>query len=408
MKILMVNKFLYARGGAETYMLKVGAFLESLGHDVQYFGMYDAQNTVGNRIDEYTSNMDFHEKRLSRFLYPFRILYSREAYQKITKVLEDFNPDIVHFNNINFQLTPSIIDAVYKKKIPMIMTVHDYQMICPNHSLYSIKDKKPCEKCIHGNVFHCMKGKCIHSSTTKSILGVIEYFLYRIRKNYKKIDLYICPSKFLESRLLLSRSKVYKGKTKVMCNYAKIPDLTEIEKISKIEKKDYVLFAGRLSKEKGVEVLAETAKLLPDIQFVVAGDGPDKKVLENIKNVHLKGFVSGNEFFRLIAEAKFEVVPSICYENCPISILEAQAMGTPVVTAGVGGMAELVEDGITGLHVKPMTAEALAETISQLLNNDEKLNELTENCIKKADEIVTLENYTRELFETYTKIIRGK
>ena len=159
MKILMVNKFLYARGGAETYMLKVGAFLESLGHDVQYFGMYDAQNTVGNRIDEYTSNMDFHEKRLSRFLYPFRILYSREAYQKITKVLEDFNPDIVHFNNINFQLTPSIIDAVYKKKIPMIMTVHDYQMICPNHSLYSIKDKKPCEKCIHGNVFHCMKGK---------------------------------------------------------------------------------------------------------------------------------------------------------------------------------------------------------------------------------------------------------
>ena len=115
MKILMVNKFLYARGGAETYMLKVGAFLESLGHDVQYFGMYDAQNTVGNRIDEYTSNMDFHEKRLSRFLYPFRILYSRGAYQKITKVLEDFNPDIVHFNNINFQLTPSIIDAVYKK-----------------------------------------------------------------------------------------------------------------------------------------------------------------------------------------------------------------------------------------------------------------------------------------------------
>ena len=224
----------------------------------------------------------------------------------------------------------------------------------------------------------------------------------------KKIDLYICPSKFLESKLLLGNPKVYTGKTKVMCNYAKIPDLSDIEKDGAINKKDYILYAGRLSKEKGVEVLAETAKLMPDIKFVVAGDGPDKCILENIPNVELKGFVSGNDFFRLIAEAKLEVVPSICYENCPISILEAQALGTPVVTAGVGGMAELVEDDVTGIHVHPMTGENLAKAVSKLLDNNEKLNTLTENSNKKAEEIVTLENYTRELFETYTKIIRGK
>ena len=407
MKILMVNKFLYARGGAETYMLKIGEFFESLGHDVQYFGMYDEKNTVGNRINEYTSNMDFHEKRLSRFLYPINIIYSREAYRKITKVLDDFNPDIVHFNNINFQLTPAVIDAVYKKGIPMVTTVHDYQMICPNHMLYNIKDEKICEKCIHGNALHCICGRCILSSWVKSILGAMEGFLYSMRKNYDKVNLYICPSKFLESKLILGNPKVYRGKTKVMCNYAKIPDLKEIQKSGEINKQDYVLYAGRLSKEKGVEVLAEAAKLLPQIKFVACGDGPDRKVLENIPNIELRGFVSGNDLYRLIAEARFEIVPSVWYENCPISILEAQALGTPVVTASVGGMAELVEEGVTGLYVHPMTGKSLAKVIESLMNDNEQLEKLTGNCGKKAKEIVTLEKYCKELFEIYTKIIRG-
>lgn len=408
MKILMVNKFLYARGGAETYMLKIGEFFESLGHDVQYFGMYDEKNIVGNRMNEYTSNMDFHEKRLSRFLYPINIIYSREAYRKITKVLDDFNPDIVHFNNINFQLTPSVIDAVYKKGIPMVTTVHDYQMICPNHMMYNIKDEKICEKCIHGNAMHCIFGKCIHSSLIKSILGAIEGYLYRMRRNYKKINMYICPSKFLESRLILANPKVYKGKTKVMRNYAKIPDLKEIEKTGEIKKQNYVLYAGRLSKEKGVEVLAKAAKLLPQVKFVVCGDGPDKKFLENIPNIELRGFVGGNDLYKLIAEARFEIVPSVWYENCPISILEAQALGTPVVTASVGGMAELVEDGVTGLYVHPMTGKSLAKVIERLMNDNELQKKLTENCGKKANEIVTLEKYCKELFEIYTNIIRGK
>ena len=116
MKILMVNKFLYPRGGSESYMLKLGEELLALGHEVQYFGMYDEKNTVGNSLGLYTGNMDFHSTGVQRFLYPFRIIYSREAYKKISDVLDDFKPDIVHMNNINFQLTPSIIYAVKKRR----------------------------------------------------------------------------------------------------------------------------------------------------------------------------------------------------------------------------------------------------------------------------------------------------
>ena len=135
MKILMVNKFLYPRGGSESYMLKLGEELKNQGHEVEYFGMYDEKNTVGNSVESYTANMDFHSTRLGRFLYPFKIIYSTSAAKKIGQVLDAFKPDIVHMNNINFQLTPSIIYSVKKRGIPLVQTVHDYQMICPNHLL---------------------------------------------------------------------------------------------------------------------------------------------------------------------------------------------------------------------------------------------------------------------------------
>ncbi len=137
----MVNKFLYPRGGSESYMLKLGRQYEKMGHTVEYFGMYDDANIVGNQAELYTQNMDFHSTALSRFLYPFKIIYSIEARKKIGKIIDRFKPDIVHMNNINFQLTPSIIYAVKKRGIPLVQTVHDYQMICPNHLLYNFSEE---------------------------------------------------------------------------------------------------------------------------------------------------------------------------------------------------------------------------------------------------------------------------
>ena len=400
MKILMVNKFLYPRGGCETYMLQLAQELKSKGHEVEYFGMFDEQNTVGNSKGLYTTNMDFHSTGLKRFLYPFKIIYSIEAYKKLIKVLDDFKPDIVHMNNINFQLTPSVIYAVKKRNIPLVQTVHDYQMICPNHLLYSFDEVKPCERCVKGSKFNCLKYNCIHGSKAKSLIGAIEAKLYSILKTYKKVDLYICPSKFLENKLL-SNPDIYSGKTVAIHNFIEKKPVPK--KFEGVE--PYIAFASRLSKEKGVDILADAAKLLPEYHFIVAGTGPDDEALKNIPNVKMTGFLTGNDLITLVANAKVMILPSVWYENCPLNILETHSFGVPVITMNSGGMAELVDDGKTGVLINEPTAEAIAEAIKKCFENEEFYNYLRQNCEIRKQQIIEVGAYCDIIVDKYQELI---
>lgn len=400
MKILMVNKFLYSRGGCENYMLFLGEHLKKLGHEVEYFGMYDEKNIVGNSAGKYTQNMDFHSKGLERFLYPLKIIYSFEAKKKIVQVIEHFQPDIIHMNNINFQLTPSVIYGAKKRGIPVVQTVHDYQMICPNHLLYNFDKNEICEKCIHGSYTNCIKNKCIHNSRVKSIIGAVEAKIYSLLKTYNKVDLFISPSHFLEEKLL-SAKNLYQGKTKTIHNFINKDKFTSQEENGET----YIAFAGRLSKEKGVEYLAAVARLLPEYTFMVAGDGPDKDMLKDVDNMKLVGFLTGEGLIEFMGKAKVILVPSIWYENCPLSILEAQCMGVPVATMNNGGMAELVKDGITGVLVDEPTPEAIASKLRRILENEEYYKTLKENCNKERENILSVETYCDILIQEYEKLV---
>ncbi|MBR4293055.1 MAG: glycosyltransferase [Clostridia bacterium] len=400
MKILMVNKFLYPRGGCETYMLNLAEELKAKGHEVEYFGMYDEKNTVGNSLGEYTSNMDFHSTGAARFLYPFKIIYSTEAQRKIGRVLDEFKPDVVHMNNINFQLTPSIIYAVKKRGIPLVQTVHDYQMICPNHLLYSFGEVKPCERCIKGSKLNCFKYGCIHGSKAKSLIGALEAKLYSLLKTYSKVDLYICPSRFLEEKLL-SASELYAGKTLTIHNFIEKKPLPE--KVT--PEKPYVAFASRLSKEKGVTLLYEAAKLLPDYSFVVAGSGPDGDCLKEVPNIKMEGFLTGDKLTSLMANAHVMLLPSVWYENCPLSILETHSFGVPVITMNSGGMAELVEDGKTGALINIPTPEAVAEAIKRCFEDKEYYDTLKKNCETMREKIIGVSEYCDVVVEQYQKLL---
>ncbi len=398
MRILMVNKFLHPNGGSETYIFEIGKMLRQMGHEVEYFGMEHAGRIVGNRVESYTCDMDFHGGGLSRFLYPFRIIYSAEAARKIRKVLEDFRPDVVHVNNFNFQLTPSILYAIrrFEKKsgsrIRIVFTAHDYQLVCPNH-LMQRPDGTLCGDCLRGDVRNCIKYGCIHSSKAKSLLGAWEGWLYRKLHAYRMFDAVICPSRFMEQKLALHPD--LKGKTVVMHNFVDA-------KAGKTGKKeDYVLYFGRYCEEKGTDLLLDVCRALPDIPFVFAGGGPMEKQVNQAENVENRGFLTGEELVKTISAARLFVFPSRWYENCPFAVMESQMYGTPVLASDLGGTPELVRPGETGELFGGGDKKELEEKLRRLWQDEPLLAHYTEGCSRVHFD--TAEEYCRKLVEIYRK-----
>ena len=365
MKILLINKFLYPNGGSETYIFKLGDYLRSIGHEVQYFGMEHEGRIVGNRAESYTTDMDFHGgSKLSKLTYPLKTIYSREARKKIRAVLDDFQPDVCHLNNFNYQLTPSIILEIVKwrkkakKECKILFTAHDYQLVCPNHMCNNPNTQQNCEKCLGGHYFNCFKGKCIHGSAAKSLIGTAESVFWKMKNAYKYIDKIICCSEFMKSKM--DTDKRFAHKTVAMHNF-----VTEVER-KKTEKEDYVLYFGRFSKEKGIDTLMQVARETPDIPYIFAGTGPIEDSIKDVPNITNVGFKKGEELEKLIRKARFTVYPSEWYENCPFSVMESQMYGTRVLGADIGGIPELIQAGKTGELFESGNREELEQKIRQM------------------------------------------
>ncbi len=379
MKILLINKFLYPNGGSETYIFKLGDYLKSQGHEVQYFGMEHAGRCVGNAVNAYTSDMDFHGgSKLAKLTYPLKTIYSKEARVQLRKVLDDFQPDVCHLNNFNYQLTPSILLEIVKWRkesghaCKVVYTAHDYQLVCPNHMCNNPNTHENCEKCLGGQFINCTKGRCIHGSKAKSFIGTLEAEFWKRKRVYQYIDTIICCSEFIKTKL--DNNPLFAKKTVVLHNF--IDDVEWKE----TRKKDYVLYFGRFSEEKGIGTLMQACRELPEIPFVFAGTGPLETDINNISNIDNVGFQTGIQLETLIREAKFSVCPSECYENCPFSVMESQMYGTPVVGADIGGIPELIQKGKTGELFQSGNVQQLKDKIKKLWYNYELVEKLSRNC----------------------------
>lgn len=398
MKILMVNKFLYPNGGSETYMFTLGEQLTKMGHEVQYFGMEHEGRVVGNHVNAYTSDMNFHGgSKLAKLTYPLKTIYSGEARKKLRLVLEDFQPDVVHLNNFNYQLTPSVILEVeaWRKQTGcscrMIYTAHDYQLVCPNHMLYRPEEGRTCEACIGGHYESCMKHRCIHGSRARSALGMLEAKYWNGRNTYALIDRIICCSAFMKEKL--DTNLIFRDKTVALHNFV-ADDLPQAR-----EKRPYVLYFGRFAAEKGMDMLLAACRELTEVQFVFAGSGPMEGELAGAPNVKYVGFQQGDALKKLIAEARFTVYPSVWYENCPLSVMESIASGTPVIGARIGGIPELIEDGKTGLLFESGNVQELTKQIRRLWDDAALRASCEAAC--RAQHFDTAEEYARKLLTYY-------
>lgn len=401
MRILLVNKYLMPKGGAETYVFELGKQLELMGHKVQYFGMDHSERIVGNRAGAYVKYMDFHSKGINKLLYPFKIIYSREAKKEITKILYDFKPDIIHLNNFNYQLTPSLIYAVRRAekelKMPMkiVFTAHDVQLACPNHMMNNLVTHENCEKCVDGSYYNCIKDTCIHGSRLRSVLGALEGYLYRKLRTYKHIDLMVYPSQFICDKL----SKVPELKN----NHVVLHNFVIDKSVKLMDKEDYVLFFGRYSYEKGLETLVKACNELKYIPFKFAGSGPLEKMVNDAENIENVGFQTGDKLKTLISKARFSILPSEWYENCPFSIIESISCHTPVIAARIGGIPELITQGKTGLMFESGNVKDLKENIQKLWSDKELQLQMTNNCESTVFDDANI--YTEKLIECYKSIM---
>jgi len=277
------------------------------------------------------------------------------------------------------------------KQCKIVFTAHDYQLVCPNHMMNNPNTNQNCEKCLGGKFTNCMKGKCIHGSTAKSAIGMMEAYFWKWKGVYKYIDTMICCSEFLKTKM--DSNPLFAKKTIALHNFV------EHVEWKQTEKKGYVLYFGRFSTEKGIVTLMQVCKQLPNIPFIFAGTGPLEETINDIPNIKNVGFQKGKALEKLIREAQFSIYPSEWYENCPFSVMESQMYGTPVLGARIGGIPELIEEGRTGELFESRNVEDLKNKILGLWEKREKIEKYNKNC--KRIKFDTIEEYVEKLMMIY-------
>ena len=399
MRILLVNKFHYLRGGSEKYYFELAQLLKSKGHTVGFFSMKHEENITTGDAEYFVEEIDLNTGSKLKAL---DVIYSQENKRLMAKALEEFKPDIVHINNFQRQLSASIIDAIKEKNIPIVMTAHDLNPICPASIM--LYNGEVCDDCITKGYAQCIKKKCVKGSTLKSTLGVMEKKYYDIHKVFRKIDCIISPSEFIKNQLV-------NGKLK----YNEIVALHNF--VNESERNEYVLgdyafYLGRLSKEKGILNLIEAIGDIPDAKLLIAGDGPERERIEAYISEHkldgritLLGYQNQDSIHKYITNSRFVVIPSICNENCPYSVLEAMEIGKPIVASRIGGIPELIADGENGYLYKADDINELKEKLTLLLDDDEKVNSFAQKSRELYESYYSPDSYYNELIKIYNKVM---
>lgn len=389
MRILLSNKFYYRRGGDCIYMLNLEQLLKAHGHEVAVFAMDYPENINTPWKRYFPQNMS----KLMAFTRPFGSL---EVRAKFTKLLDDFRPDVVHLNNIHTQLSPVIAELTHKRCIRVVWTLHDYKLLCPRYDC--LRDgKEVCELCFNGDKTPCKTHKCMKGSALASMIGYREAVIWNRERLEECTDLFVCPSRFMAEKM--AQGGFRKDKLRPLCNFI------DIEKCRKdsYDKDDYYCYIGRLSHEKGVGTLIEAASRLP-YRLKVIGGGPLNEELrmknEELKgNVEFLGFRQWDEIKEIAGRARFTVIPSEWYENNPLSVIEAECIGTPVLGARIGGIPELIDEGVNGMTFESGNASDLAKKIEAVYNAKFDYTAIAGTAMKRYN----AEAYYTEIMKCYGK-----
>ena len=369
MRILHVNKYLYRRGGAESYMQEVASLQRAAGHEVAFFGMQHPDNEPQAYAQHFPAYLELEPAPSSvagKVTGLGRMVWSTSARRGMDAVVADFEPDVVHLHNTYHHLSPSILGPLARRRIPTVMTLHDYKLACPTYRF--LDNGKVCEACLGGHFSQAVRRRCKDGSLASSAAMATELAIHTALRAYRHVQVFVCPSRFMAGRM--AAAGVFPERLRWIPHFVAL-----VPERSGVEGGESVVFAGRLSPEKGVDTLIEAVGRVPAIRLDIAGEGPDRGRLEDIAErtaggrVRFLGRLDAAEIDTLISDALAVVLPSRWYENQPMIVLEAFARGVPVVVTDIGGTPELVRHGTDGVLVPPDDADALAGALRKLADD---------------------------------------
>jgi glycosyltransferase involved in cell wall biosynthesis len=399
MRVLLANKFFYDHGGPESVLFATRDLLIDAGHDVIDFSMQDARNRPSPYASYFSSNMDLQSVRPSpsSIRTALRFLDSGEAAANMRRLIRDHRPDIAHLHSINHQLTPSIVRVLKAERIPTVMTLHDYKLVCPAYTM--LANGGVCENCSGGKFYRALTTNC-RGRARSALLTAESYLQHRVRRSYDGVSLFIAPSAFLADKF---REMGFGHPIEVLPN----PATHQESGIATGKRGDHFLFVGRVVAEKGLRTLC-TAAVVARVRVVIAGDGPQLDQLQTEfganANIEFAGRVAPQDAQKMMAEARAVVVPSEWYENQPMVILEAFAQRTPVIASDIGGNPELVQEGETGLLHKAGSVGSLADKLRWAATHNVELEQMGDRAQEFAAKY-SPERHLERLLAMYARVL---
>lgn len=421
MRVLLVNKFHYRKGGSETYYFAVADALREFGHEVHFFAMEDEKNLPCADSDLFVPNRDYNgpSSAIAKASAALSIIYSRESKRRFQKLCERVRPDVVHMSLVHRQITLSILDAPYLSEhhVPVIWTAHDYIGVCPSYSMLDGAGNV-CDACLGGHFSNCLRRKCVKGSTAKSGMAAVEGGFLKLTHAYSKIARIICPSKFLMEKM--AEGGFPREQLVWMPNFITRETAEAIEAVTSFASDaPYFIYFGRLSAEKGVDVLINAfAKAVSELptgwRLKIVGTGPEEGRLRALAEktpaphaIDFLGFKTGDELRSLINGARWSVVPSTCRENMPYSIVESLAAGTPVIGSEIGGIPELVQDDKTGFIFSPGDTDGLSRRlVTSARVSGERRAWMSNACRSFVREVCDQGEYMTCLVNLYQSLVK--
>lgn len=385
MRVLQVHNYYKTRGGECEVVDKERKLLEDAGHQVFRY------SRKATDIDSYG---------IVRKIFQFiGIVFNVAVYYDVQKYIKEIKPDIAHVHNVFPLLSPSVYLGISKSGIPIVQTVHNYRFMCPSGLLF--RSGAVCEQCIDRGLFSVIRRRCIHGSYTLSLQYALAVWSGRMRKGFLgKIDRFIALNHFGEDRL--QSIGINKDRICICPNY-----IDHIDTAGVSGSKDYFLYLGRLSHEKGIDLVLEAAQDLPDTRFIIAGAGPmESRVREftGLCNLEWVGRISGDKKNQMIRHARALLVPSMCYENNPLSVIEALSSGTTVIVSRTGGLPEMFDDRKSGLLFEQGNLDEFKQMIIALTDT-ETCEKYSIAALETAKQRYIHDVHLRRLQEIYKKVL---